>query len=130
MVCAMTDMSTAHHNKDLVLRGIAEFATGNVGVLRTLLREDFVEHSPDTPSGRDAFVEFIAAAPVARAKLDLKRVIADDEYVVVHYHMSTPDDERGTAVTDIWRLVNGQITEHWDVVQPVPESARVPNGMF
>jgi predicted SnoaL-like aldol condensation-catalyzing enzyme len=126
----MTEMSVAHGNKDLIVRGIAEFTAGNIDVLRTLLREDFVEHSPDNPSGRDAFVEFLAAAPVARAKLDLKRVIADDEYVVVHYQMRTPEDEAGTAVVDIWRLVNGQIVEHWDVVQPVPEPSRVPNGMF
>ncbi|WP_088997770.1 nuclear transport factor 2 family protein [Micromonospora echinaurantiaca] len=126
----MTDLTTAHSNKDLILRGFGEFAAGNIEVLRTLLREDFVEHSPDNPSGRDAFVEFIAAAPVARAKLDLKRIVADDEYVAVHYHMSTPEDEHGTAVVDIWRLANGQIVEHWDVVQPVPEPSRTPNGMF
>ena len=130
MVGDMTEMSRAHRNKDLIVRGIAEFAAGNVDVLRTLLREDFVEHSPDVPSGREAFVEYIAAAPVARAKLDLKRVIADDEYVVVHYRMRTPDDDAGTAVADIWRLVDGQIAEHWDVVQPVPEPSRTPNGMF
>jgi predicted SnoaL-like aldol condensation-catalyzing enzyme len=129
MVGDMTEMSAAHRNKDLIVRGISEFAAGNVDVLRTLLREDFVEHSPDTPSGRDAFVDYIAAAPVARAKLDLKRVIADDEYVVVHYRMRTPDDA-DTAVTDIWRLVDGRIAEHWDVVQPVPDPSRTPNGMF
>jgi predicted SnoaL-like aldol condensation-catalyzing enzyme len=126
----MTEMSVAHRNKDLIVRGIAEFAAGNVDVLRTLLRADFVEHSPDAPSGRDAFVEYLAAAPVARAKLDLKRVIADDEYVVVHYRMRTPGDDAGTAVAGIWRLVDGQIAEHWDVVQPVPERSRTPNGMF
>jgi predicted SnoaL-like aldol condensation-catalyzing enzyme len=27
-------------------------------------------------------------------------------------------------------LVDGLITEHWDVVQPVPEDAEVPHGMF
>ncbi|MFY1573553.1 nuclear transport factor 2 family protein [Verrucosispora sp. WMMD703] len=126
----MTDMTAAHNNKDLVLRGFAEFAAGNIEVLRTLLREDFIEHSPDNPSGRDAFVEFIATAPVARAKLDLKRIVADDEYVVMHYHVHTPEDERGTAVVDIWRLVDGQIVEHWDVVQSVPDLSRIPNGMF
>ena len=130
MVADMTEMSVAHRNKDLIVRGIADFAAGDVDVLRTLLREDFVEHSPDNPSGRDAFVEFIATAPVARAKLDVKRIVADDEYVVVHYHMRTSDDESGTAVVDIWRLVDGQIVEHWDVVQPVPEPSRTPEGMF
>lgn len=57
-------------------------------------------------------------------------MIADDDHVVMHYHMSTPDDERGVAVVDIWRVVDGQIVEHWDVLQPVPDAAQIPNGMF
>jgi predicted SnoaL-like aldol condensation-catalyzing enzyme len=123
----------AEHNRRLAVRGFREFAAGNVDVLRTLLHEDFVEHSPGNPSGRDAFIEFIAKAPVAGARLDLKRVIADDDHVVMHYHMSTsdtPDDGRGVAVVDIWRMVDGQIVEHWDVLQDVPAADQTPNGMF
>jgi predicted SnoaL-like aldol condensation-catalyzing enzyme len=126
----MADTTIADHNKELAVRGFAEFAAGNIEVLRTLLREDFVEHSPGNPSGRDAFIEFIAKAPVAGSALDLKRVIADDEYVVMHYRMVTPEDERGVAVVDIWRFVDGQIAEHWDVLQPVPDASETPHGML
>jgi len=115
-------------NRDLVLQGFAEFAAGNVEILRTLLHADFVEHSPGNPSGRDAFVEYIATAPVAGAKLDLKRVVAEDDLVVMHYRMVTPTEE--LAVVDIWRLADGQIVEHWDVVQPVPAPTETPHGMF
>jgi predicted SnoaL-like aldol condensation-catalyzing enzyme len=126
IVLAMS--SEAVRNKQLAINGFREFAAGNVDVLRTLLREDFVEHSPGNPSGRDAFIEFIANAPVANATLDLRRVIAEDDLVVMHYRMVTPDGER--AVVDIWRMVDGQIVEHWDVVQAVPDTEEVPNGMF
>lgn len=126
----MHDNSQADRNKELIVRGFTEFAAGNIEILRTLLREDFIEHSPGNPSGRDAFIEFIADAPVAGARLDLKRVIADDQYVAIHYNMISPEGERGVAVVDIWRLVDGQIAEHWDVVQPVPEATQIPNGMF
>ncbi|MEJ3749809.1 nuclear transport factor 2 family protein [Actinomycetes bacterium KLBMP 9797] len=126
----MTSTTVAERNKELAVRGFADFAAGNIEALRTLLREDFIEHSPGNPSGRDAFIEFIATAPVAGAKLDLKRVIADDEYVVMHYHMLSPEHERGVAVVDIWRFVDGQIIEHWDVLQPVPDTSETPHGMF
>ncbi|MEV6217305.1 nuclear transport factor 2 family protein [Nocardia sp. NPDC051833] len=126
----MTPDTVAHRNRELIVHGLAEFARGNIGVLRELLHEDFVEHSPGNPSGRDAFLAFIATAPVARARLDIKRVIADDDYAVVHYHMIGAGDGRGSAVIDVWRLVDGRITEHWDVVQPVPEPASTPHGMF
>ncbi|GHF25897.1 hypothetical protein GCM10017786_70120 [Amycolatopsis deserti] len=117
-------------NKQLVVEGFREFASGNTEVLRTLLHENFIEHSPGNPSGRDAFIEFIAAAPVAGAHLDLKRVVAEDDLVVMHYSMTPEGDERGVAVVDIWRLEDGKIAEHWDVVQPVPEADQIPNGMF
>ncbi len=110
-------MTLAERNKGLVLRGFQEFAAGNIEILRTLLHEDFIEHNPANPSGRDAYVDFVATSRVAGAKLDLERIIADDQYVVVHYRMTTPAE---FAVADIWRLADGRIVEHWDVVQPLP----------
>jgi predicted SnoaL-like aldol condensation-catalyzing enzyme len=62
-VATVTDTTKdtlATDNKELVLHGLAEFAKGNIEVLCDLLHEDFIEHSPGNPSGRDAFIEFTA----------------------------------------------------------------------
>jgi predicted SnoaL-like aldol condensation-catalyzing enzyme len=126
----MTNDSVTLRNKELVLHVFSEFTAGDLGPLRAALHDDFLEHSPGNPSGKDAFVEFIARAAVAESRLELARVVADDEYVVVHYRMVPPNGEPDLAVADIWRIAEGKIVEHWDVVQPVPDPAAIPHGMF
>jgi predicted SnoaL-like aldol condensation-catalyzing enzyme len=110
-------------NRTIVEQCFTHFAAGDIEFLRPFIRSDFVEHSPGNPSGRDEFLAFLAASPVAKAKLDLRRLIADETHVAVHYRMVIPEAGVDQAVIDIWRLEDGQIVEHWDVVQPVPAGA-------
>jgi predicted SnoaL-like aldol condensation-catalyzing enzyme len=34
------------------------------------------------------------------------------------------------AIIEIFRLENGKIDEHWDVVQQIPETSENTNGML
>ncbi|MGW0180264.1 nuclear transport factor 2 family protein [Nocardia sp. NPDC003345] len=126
----MTNDNSTLRNKELVQHVYSEFTAGNIEVLRTALHEDFLEHSPGNPSGRDAFIDYIGTAPVAASRLELARVIAEGEYVVVHYRMIPPDGDPDLAVVDIWRLADGKIVEHWDTLQQIPDAAQIPHGMF
>ena len=61
---------------------------------------------------------------------DIKRAIAEGDLVVTHSLLKTSLEDRGSAVADIFRLEDGKVVEHWDVVQPVPESAANDHPMF
>lgn len=37
---------------------------------------------------------------------------------------------RGLAIVDIFKVANGKLVEHWDVIQEIPEKAANNNGMF
>jgi len=50
--------------------------------------------------------------------------------VVLHVHSRPTPQDRGSAIIDIFRVENGKIIEHWDVIQPVPEKAANSNTMF
>lgn len=96
------------------------------------LGDKYIQHNPlaaDGPEGLQAFLEF-ARANLGGFKVEFKRVLADGDFVVVHAHATNGPDDRGNAVMDIFRLEDGKVVEHWDVMQPVPETAQNDNTMF
>lgn len=97
-----------------------------------LIAADYIQHNPAIETGRDAFIAAFTGyfAAVPGLTVDIKRIIAADSLVVVHSHWRDSPTERGQAVIDIYRIANGKIAEHWDVVQPVPVSAANDNGLF
>ena len=92
----------------------------------------YIQHNPGAPDGIDGFKAFIALRKekFPNARSEIKRAFADGDYVILHVHAVREPGERGVAVVDIFRLENGKIVEHWDVVQPIPEKTANSNGMF
>jgi predicted SnoaL-like aldol condensation-catalyzing enzyme len=58
------------------------------------------------------------------------RVFADGDYVLLHVHRMRTPGTRGDAIVDIFRLQDGKIAEHWDAIQPIPETSANANTMF
>ena len=96
------------------------------------LGDKYIQHNPlaaDGPAGLQAFLAF-AKDNLGGFKVQFKRVLADGDFVIVHAHATNGPDDRGSAVMDIFRLENGKVVEHWDVIQAIPETAQNSNTMF
>jgi predicted SnoaL-like aldol condensation-catalyzing enzyme len=93
---------------------------------------EYKQHNPFAASGAQAAINFLGpylkANPEART--DIKRVIAEGDLVAIHNNPKQNPKDRGRAVVDIFRLENGRVVEHWDVVQDVPEKSANDNTMF
>ena len=99
---------------------------------KTHVGPSYRQHNPLVPDGVEPSVAFLSKRfeTNPQAINEIKRVIAEGDLVAVHVHSRLNDADRGRAIVDIFRVENGKIVEHWDVIQPVPENAQNNNTMF
>jgi predicted SnoaL-like aldol condensation-catalyzing enzyme len=92
----------------------------------------YVQHNPDATDGPEAFIGFVhwLRGENPQLRLEIKRVIAEGDLVATHSHLILEPGQPGRALADFFRLENGKVVEHWDVIQEVPDNSANPNGMF
>lgn len=99
------------------------------------LRPPYTQHNPHVPDGVEAFVGYFSGAfkgDLKDSSHDIKYVAVDGDRVLIHnYNRSNPDN-LGKAAVDMFRVENGKIVEHWDVLQdmPAPGTAANEHPMF
>jgi len=94
--------------------------------------DKYIQHNPlaaDGPEGLKSFLDF-AKVNLSTFKVEIKSAFADGDYVILHVHAKRNPEDRGSAVMDIFRLENGKVVEHWDVIQAIPETSANDNTMF
>ena len=97
-----------------------------------LIGPRYVQHNPliaDDIHGLKGFIGYLRETfPELRA--EIKSIFAERDFVIAHVHGVRVPGQRGSAIVDIFKLEDGRIVEHWDVIQPIPEEAENANGMF
>ena len=61
---------------------------------------------------------------------DVRDIVANDDSVVVHSHATMRAKDRGIErkgfiIFDRWRVVDGELVEHWDALQALDLTARL-----
>ncbi|WEK45923.1 MAG: ester cyclase [Candidatus Andeanibacterium colombiense] len=92
----------------------------------------YIQHNQAVQPGVQALKDFLDMIKVQspEAVHDVKRAFVDGDHVTVHYHVRRWPGDLGWAVIDIFRVENGRVKEHWDVMQDVIEGGPNPLPPF
>jgi predicted SnoaL-like aldol condensation-catalyzing enzyme len=100
------------------------FEAGHLDLADKYLAETYIQHNPNVPTGRAAFIAFFGrfVKPQAiqpRITGPLVNIVAERDMVVLSFVSEKPDPkDPSTKVASTWfdmfRIENGRIAEHWD----------------
>ncbi len=103
------------------------FINGDLSNIDQFVKEDYIQHNPQVENGRAGFVKFLHTLLQQKITYDTKNISADGDMVYVFYK-TTDDQGQQTKTCDIYRLENGQLAEHWDVIETNIEKIKSVNG--
>lgn len=129
----ITDLDKAEENKALVLGFVRDVLGGAApeNVTMYMDPEVYMQHNPmigDGLSGLMAAIEAFATQGQVITKFEPQFAVAEGNFVFV-----ATDAVMGGepwAFFDLWRVEDGKIVEHWDVVSPIPAEMAHSNGKF
>ena len=94
--------------------------------------DKYIQHNPNVPDGMEGFYtyfeEYFKHHPKSHAVFS--HVLADGDLVALHLNSKVDEKDLGQAIVDVFRVENGKIVEHWDVIQEVPEQTASGHTMF
>ena len=123
----------SNNNRDKATMFLTLVATGKVDEgYSTYVAADFKHHNAyfegSAKALRDGMKQNALENP--EKTIDVKQVIAEGEFVVVHFYVRHKPGDIGAAVMHIFRFENGKIVELWDVGQEIPKDSPNQYGMF
>jgi predicted SnoaL-like aldol condensation-catalyzing enzyme len=129
------DLDKTDENKKLIKKFLDDvlYAHNIKNIANYISTEKYVQHNPRVADGLAGFSAAMEALAKAGLKLEYTKtykILGEGDFVLTQ----SEGELAGQAVAfyDLWRVENGKITEHWDVLEPMmpKEKWKNQNGKF
>lgn len=134
-VTEITDLDKTEDNKAIVTDFITRSSIkhDDVDITAYISPETYIQHNPMVADGLEGFGAFMAEMAEQGVSMEydtLHRVIGEGNFVLAMSEGSLGDEP--TSFYDLFRLDDGLIVEHWDVIEPMPaaDSPHNESGKF
>ena len=116
-------------NKEIVLKFYEEVFNGwDLTNVEKYMRADYMQHSPEVEDGRDGFLRFAKGFLAQKPHMDIFKVFEDGDYVLMFFKCTFEGRPGATKVMDIYRLEDGMLAEHWDIIQGGIDDSKNASG--
>lgn len=119
--CNKDDDPIEQTQKEKAVAFLEAVNTRNVASIEALVTEDYIQHNPFLPTGRNAFIQVVTTALADNGtSVENQRMIEDGNFIAMHnkWINAAPFGADTVVTFDIIRFdANGKIAEHWDAIQ-------------
>ncbi|MDH7459972.1 nuclear transport factor 2 family protein [Chitinophagaceae bacterium 26-R-25] len=99
---------------------------------RAMMHPEFINHHPYSGKGIEETITAVNKhlfGKYPKFKVTVKRVAAEGDLVWMQSYTQNDPGDHGKMSMDIWRIKDGKIAEHWDIIQDIPKDVE-PSSMY
>lgn len=108
-------------NKEIIQNFYDEFFNKHIiEAAEKYVKEDYIQHNPGVEQGREGLMQGFSKKFIAEPTFCLKieKIISEGDMVAVYLKNVDPQGKTKCRVVDMYRMEDGRLAEHWDVLQP------------
>ncbi|WP_329565063.1 nuclear transport factor 2 family protein [Streptomyces sp. NBC_01361] len=122
-------MTTPEQNKALVLEAFDTlFNKRDYVAAEEFWSERYIQHSAHIAPGRAGLFDLIRSLPDT-LRYEHQLVVADGDHVMLYGRFSGDGSPAASVAADVVRIENGELAEHWDVLQGEATQAESVSGL-
>lgn len=89
----------------------------------SLLGDQYIQHNPHADDGPEGFAGLFDTVfkMLPDFRIEFRRVFVQGDLVAVQVRSHSGPSPNSEVGTDIFRIKDGKVVEHWDVIRPVAD---------